>query len=242
MIEPFIPNVIASLSEYRVNLSLGRISKIVLNDEQHSAYYDLYDSKSEGVLSIKDNVWKLYSTTTLCSYCQIDTVKDLDHYFPRSVFPEFSISSQNLVPSCSVCNSDYKKVAWANTPNRKYLHPYFDTIPECQFLYCSTVISDRGIYTVSFDVKSSINVQGQVFDLLKNHFDELGLRSRYVAKVTSEEVPKIERILSSYNAVPDKIINFQNFVDQQIQANAVNTWVHAFYCSISMQVDRICRL
>ncbi|MNG21582.1 hypothetical protein D3C84_1059690 [compost metagenome] len=63
-----------------------------------------------------------------------------------------------------------------------------------------------------------------------------------MAKVTSEEVPKIERILSRYNAVPDKIINFQNFVDQQIQANAVNTWVHAFYCSISMQVDRICRL
>lgn len=39
-----------------------------------------------------------------CPLCGINDVTDIDHYMPRSVFPEYSVHPFNLIPICHECN------------------------------------------------------------------------------------------------------------------------------------------
>lgn len=52
---------------------------------------------------------------------------DLDHFLPKSEYPYFSMSLQNLVPSCKFCNSSVKG---ADEYGFELLNPYSDPIDE----------------------------------------------------------------------------------------------------------------
>jgi hypothetical protein len=52
------------------------------------------------------------------------TRPELDHYFPRSKYPLFALSFYNLIPSCKVCNSTFKRDEYLNIDD--FLHPYLD--------------------------------------------------------------------------------------------------------------------
>jgi len=41
----------------------------------------------------------------LCPYCNLDTGAQLDHFLPKSKYPEFSLYGPNLLPICGVCNN-----------------------------------------------------------------------------------------------------------------------------------------
>lgn len=47
---------------------------------------------------------------------------ELDHYLPKSKFPMFQMSFENLIPSCSICNGKIKRDSWIKT--KEHLHPY----------------------------------------------------------------------------------------------------------------------
>jgi hypothetical protein len=51
----------------------------------------------------------------------------LDHALPLKDFPEFSILRENLVPACSMCNSDEKRGIYRGPTRReRFIHPYYD--------------------------------------------------------------------------------------------------------------------
>ncbi|MET1174492.1 hypothetical protein [Paenibacillus amylolyticus] len=50
------------------------------------------------------------------------TRPELDHFFPQSMFPLFAISFYNLIPSCKICNSSFKRDDYLKL--EEYLHPY----------------------------------------------------------------------------------------------------------------------
>ena len=75
-----------------------------------------------------------------CPYCNAETVgtarmsggdfvSDIDHIFPKSVYPLLSLSLYNLVPACNRCNSRFKKeydmlAGWNGIGDIPALHPY----------------------------------------------------------------------------------------------------------------------
>lgn len=60
-----------------------------------------------------------------CPMCGGSGARTLDHYLPQAHFPEFSVLSLNLLPSCGICNG--KRNA-CNSPDTEFktLHLYFD--------------------------------------------------------------------------------------------------------------------
>ena len=52
----------------------------------------------------------------VCPYCQRNyissygkkTTADLDHFYPKSLYPFLALSLYNFIPSCQVCNSRFK--------------------------------------------------------------------------------------------------------------------------------------
>lgn len=61
----------------------------------------------------------------LCPYCGRPAFEVLDHYLPKSQYPEFSILSKNLVPSCGDCN-DLKDDIIPGGKDDFFIHPYYD--------------------------------------------------------------------------------------------------------------------
>lgn len=62
----------------------------------------------------------------VCPMCGSPGSGTLDHVFPKSPYPEFSVFTKNLVPACQ-CNLR-RGVNAAGPNNGRVLHPYFDEI------------------------------------------------------------------------------------------------------------------
>ena len=74
--------------------------------------------------------WALKMGITTCPYCNrifITTLEkksvrpELDHYYPKSVYPYLCLSMYNLVPSCKVCNT---AKGTYDTKKKAFLYPF----------------------------------------------------------------------------------------------------------------------
>ena len=132
-----------------------------------------------------------------------------DHFYPKEVYPLLALSFYNLIPSCNVCNSDYKGTKDPNdlkNVSYKILHPYtmfqidhfsFDFIPE---KYEDLVGKNKKIdLTINYkndivksNLENSINFFG-VLENYKNHLDliqdiidkKIAFSDKYLATVES---------------------------------------------------------
>ena len=62
-----------------------------------------------------------------CPLCGIGTVNTLDHYLPKTHFPVYSVTPNNLVPVCNWCQGE-KSEYYPTTEGEQLLHPYFDDV------------------------------------------------------------------------------------------------------------------
>jgi len=62
-----------------------------------------------------------------CPLCGIGTVNTLDHFLPKTYFPVFSVTPNNLVPACNWCQGA-KSEYYPTTKGGQLLHPYFDNL------------------------------------------------------------------------------------------------------------------
>lgn len=78
--------------------------------------------------------------TRTCLYCNREyiinyadqtktkTTAELDHYYPRSLYPFLSISFFNLIPSCKTCNSKLKGDEDTFKKEKEILYPYQESL------------------------------------------------------------------------------------------------------------------
>lgn len=110
-----------------------------------------------------------------CLYCDLNEDDSLDHHMPKNIFPEYSIFSLNLVPSCSKCNR-MKSTVWLDDKgNRSFINPYFDKINNKELLKCEIFFTRENPYP-KFFIDSSNN---KVVSIMKNHTTTLNLLKRY---------------------------------------------------------------
>ncbi|QUG87675.1 hypothetical protein GR140_02525 [Pseudomonas putida] len=62
-----------------------------------------------------------------CPMCGSLTLGTVEHYLPKTPFPEFSVFSWNLIPSCSSCNQK-RGSKHVNGIGYQLLHPMFDKV------------------------------------------------------------------------------------------------------------------
>lgn len=146
-------------------------------EEQKEALIHCYETAPKCF----DETYKsIYTLTTVCPYCTILSTQTLDHYLPKKTYPEFSILSQNLVPSCGTCNKprDFR----TKTGERALIHPYFDNIRQERLLAATVRMArkdDKDNVDVVFSVDRS-GCQDNLFGLLyERHFELLNLQERY---------------------------------------------------------------
>ena len=73
-----------------------------------------------------------------CPLCGIGTVNTLDHFLPKTHFPVFSVTPNNLVPACTWCQGE-KLEYYPTSAGEQLLHPYFDDVDDDIWLVAEVV-------------------------------------------------------------------------------------------------------
>ena len=98
----------------------------------------------------------------------------LDHYLPKSKYPYLAVSLNNLIPSCSQCNSGVKSTG--DPCGRKLAHPLDGTPVPVEFSIAGTppraIKNNLGVDDVVLALKGT-SVPAQM------HIDEFRLQERY---------------------------------------------------------------
>lgn len=116
------------LPRYDYNKNKG-IDPIVLGDLKHSEISSMYSKffvpKRLDSRVIYDEI--MASSSEYCPYCGVlKDIEELDHFLPKSKYPQFSILTSNLIPSCKTCNQTYKASSFAICYEEQIIHPYID--------------------------------------------------------------------------------------------------------------------
>lgn len=127
----------------------------------------------------------ILATVDTCPYCQIDRAKEIEHYFDKSTYPEYSVYVPNLIPCCSICNKTKGTKMFNSNNERRFIHFYFDTLPDYQFLF---VEFDSNFSDISscFQVFLKFNENDPMASIIRNHFNALDLINEYQIKLAEE--------------------------------------------------------
>ncbi len=205
---PHYHDVISNINSYLLNIpNFERTNSLFYSmDKVHDELYALYDSNSTDVEKLKKDIKDLTIINPktkeglICSYCGItrSVIHDLDHFMPRSKYPEFSILSNNLIYVCPTCNQDYKKDEFLDTatpPVRKFLNPYYDSLDEEEIIKCN--ITNNGIIlNIEYIANPNLTTRNPyLYEVTKNHLNSLNLNERY-KKIIKKDL--LEKFLNKF--------------------------------------------
>ena len=191
------------------------------------AFINLYLSANLDTVHGKYIVELRDNDLSYCPYCfSITRPTTLDHYLPKSKFPEFSVFPLNLVPMCSKCQTIKDEKFLDQSKRKIFIHPYYDAIANVRILEIEI--------TPPYDVPTSVSVvphsslNGQWNNLVSRHIENIKINSRY-GKNFSVEYTRLRR-----NAAYARRMgrNVKDTIDQfhfDAQAVSVNSWSSILY-------------
>lgn len=158
-------------------LVLGRMKKSEL-----IKLYNTYVVKREKpARSVYDSL--MLAADEKCPFCGgIGRPRNLDHYLPKTYYPQFSIVPLNLVPSCRDCNMDGKGTGYAANEAEQIIQPYLDA--DCYFneqwldaRYLPGVAGEPGV--VEYFVSPPEHWRDAQKQRVEKHFEDFDLQLRF---------------------------------------------------------------
>lgn len=204
-------NIEKSYKEYNKkfkNNQLVTLKSIALQPNEQEALKGLYRFSAK---SFKDLFFHLTTTKSnkrdmLCPNCTLTDCSQLDHYIPKTEFPEFSANPRNLMQCCSICNQK-KLDRWLNGKQAIFLNLYLDDLPQVQYLFVDISI-ENGVPIIIFYLENRTNIDPVLFSRIESHYRELDLCKRFVERTDS----LISEILRDYIAAKQESITDAAFI------------------------------
>ena len=167
----------------------------------------------------------------VCPYCQRNyissyeennskkTTADLDHFYPKSLYPFLALSLYNFIPSCQICNSRFK----GNKDTRDSIYPYEEGFDELgvKFKTSKEVISEilgerYSDFYVKIDYENLKNKEDG--EKVKNSIENLGL-DRVYKKSHNQYIQNLLYNIEKYpeNYLENCVEMFESNVDKKKQ-------------------------
>jgi len=143
--------------------------------------YAAYD-KTQGDRHLKSVRDLIFTGVKLCPVCGIDPAIELDHHLPRSTFKPLAIHVRNLIPMCHACN--HAKLAGFNVDGTGFLHPYYDLLPDLDFLTADIDLTG-GALVVAFAIDETVALPEGFAGRLSGQMQDLKLDERYQQEVNT---------------------------------------------------------
>lgn len=202
-----------------------------MNDPSvHGRFKNLYLSPAEQSVQ-KPLLEKLRNRELdYCPACGEDgTPNTLDHYLPKNVFPEFSVTIVNLFPMCDICQGAKGVKINNDEGERIFIHPYFDDFIDQQVL----ILDIRGPFNAptSIVISPHPDIDRELQELITRHITELDIPARYYRYFQSNYL----RLLRLVGKIRHKGLNvreqLENFRDMALE-KSINSWGYIFYDSV----------
>lgn len=169
-----------------------------------------------------------------CVYCTIHENENggprnfhVEHYKPKSMFPQLKCDYHNLLYACAICNS-YKLDDW---PSDDPLVDGLGYLDPCQHDY-----DEHFVYSIDFDIRSRSAVAQYMIERL--HLNRQQLKKirkiRHQAEVVSQKVVKldgtlaaIEEFLQNEVLPPELVASLNQFIQEAREQYASDKQVWA---------------
>jgi hypothetical protein len=197
------------------------------NQEMIRIYTDrMVDIKSKG-RPIYDEILAAPPNQT-CPLCGLGTVSSLDHYLPKSKFPVYSVTPNNLVPACNWCQIK-KGEYYPQTEGKQLLHPYFDNIDNDVWLEAEVVVGIPAGF--SYFASPPNHWTPAAKERVASHLEKLNLSILFSCNAGSRlaeirgRLTKLYQNVGGYEAVREHLSEEL----LSIEADHKNSWTAAMY-------------
>lgn len=203
--------------------------------------YHQYDNSKASMSNLRAKIIEANNGEIIlkCPICELRDATDLDHYVPRQLFPEFSIHSFNLIPTCHDCNN-IKSIKWCENNKRLIFNAYYDT-PTNEFLFDVILKKENKLLRINLSLKSFDNpkedtrialatiekldlmpyVNQKINEKFSKKLRELITRKKH-SKINIDVFLENERkIIEDTIAEIDDVNNWDRIVLQTIKDNAI---------------------
>lgn len=221
-------NDINKLSKLIENEELGKINKeqkiqIISKDnslnKKYNNYIEIneilrevfnYENFQNGIKEWNRNELLFEMDIRVCPYCNRQYITkykekrnnkstaDLDHFYPQSKYPFLALSLYNFVPSCQICNRNFK-----NASDKELLYPYEEEFDDKDLQYKFRTEFDNN-YDFTYLLGENINFNLKIDTTINN----IDCAKKERAK-NSKEIFKLEEVYEEHkNKIKDIIKDF----------------------------------
>ncbi len=213
----------------------------------------MYNSPEQYAKEYLKDIKKILKDGTLCPYCALTEAKQIDHFLPKSIFPEFSLYLPNMIVICTDCNTSKDNIAINTTTNTRFaLNPYHDiNIYSHDFIVCEIL---PPFEAAKFNIKitdalssaeqelclehiKTVAIERKIVTLWRNYFDELAkrLEKTYIKKHTKyndeEMIEKFKEIILDEidtKSIDENIIQKALFIECESNQVLLEYWLNIF--------------
>ncbi len=163
-----------------------------------------------------------------CPLCGIGTVNTLDHYLPKTFFPIYSVTPNNLVPVCNWCQGK-KAEYYPTTEGEQLLHPYFDDIDNDIWLVAEVIVGVPAGFRY-FTSPPNYWSQGAK-QRVEMHLKELDLPTLFSSNAGSRLAEIRTRLTRLYQTANGEKAVRSHLQEEliSVEADQKNSWVAAMY-------------
>ena len=173
----------------------------------------------------------------VCPMCGSFSTGQVDHFIPKTEYPEFSLFSHNLVPVCS-CNQKKSK-KYTDGRGGRMLHPYYDAELSERIAY----IEFAGDQSAP-DVNIEIVLKFKTNQYVKYHIDSI-LKNTEILNWAGGEWSKIQtraKSIFDFDGNDLKTADVKRLVERVFEKadryyGTPNNWQSMFYYWLALKVD-----
>lgn len=233
--ESYLESWVERIHEYDSNQGDPTvISASIITPEQSGRFVNLYESR-DAANSQRPVIKKLRDNKLLfCPSCgEEGNPETLDHYLPKTHYPEYSIFTKNLVPMCSKCQGVKLDRVLNDRGQRQFIHPYFDKIALPIFY---VVVHTPYIAPPNFEVRICDNLPPALYELAARHVRALCIDTRF-SDYCREKYIHLLKLTSEMRETGQSITDVLPIFIKMESIKAINSWSAVFYRSVFVDVS-----
>jgi 5-methylcytosine-specific restriction endonuclease McrA len=157
---------------------IDKLPKKPLTSIEEEAMLHAYSAPTTPLSQLRLALFDSAGPTKRCCYCQIGSLSQLDHVAPQTQFPEYSVLSHNLVPSCDECNEHKSSTTTTSIGVRGFIHLHGESFVGKRWLY-----ADFEAKKIRFRLQFDDTFSNTEQKILTSHYGRLKLLDRFADRL-----------------------------------------------------------
>ncbi|QUM87428.1 hypothetical protein HWV03_00545 [Moritella sp. 36] len=154
----------------------------------------------------------------------------LDHYLPKTEFPELAVCIANLTPMCSTCQGKKSSDYLTDDGRKAFLHPYYDEISVSLFHVDIWPPFDK---PSAFNVTVKGTISGGLKLLVESHIEGIDFKNRFEKYCASKHLHLLKLMAEEReDEEPMRAAQLIRRFLRQENKKAINAWGSIYYESV----------